>query len=299
MNDVPRARQMLERALELDPRFAEARAWHGYTSLLMVTSGASNDSGWIYKAEEEIRAALAENPECGRAHSALAAVYYHQGRKEQSAQEARRAMDLDPTARDGPLWMGNYHELNGEYAQGEAIMRKLLDRDPLLFPARMRLAEYLRQQGKVAEAIREQEKILEQDPQNTYALGYLAQTQLTAGQAAKARETLERVGVEDLKNYRVRLMRALVYAGEGKTEEARRELDAEVLKAFQYGSVVLTVAECYALLGDKAQALEWLERAVRAGDDRAAWFERDPLLAAVRNEPRFRQIVESIRNRKR
>jgi Tfp pilus assembly protein PilF len=297
--DLPRVRQMLERALELDPRFAEARAWHGFTSLLMVRSGASSDSGWIYKAEEEIRAALAEDPQCGRAHSALAAVYLYQGRKEQLAEEARRAMELDPTDVDGPMWMGSYHELNGEYAQGEAIMRKLLDRDPLFFPARMNLGEYFRQQGKVAEAIREQEKILEQDPQSIYALGYLAQAYLTVGGPAKARQALERVGAEDRKNYRVRLAWALVYAGEGKAEEARRELDAEVLKASQYGSVVLTVAEVYALLEDPGQALDWLERAVRAGDDRAAWFERDPLLAAVRNEPRFRQILESIRSRKR
>ena len=297
--DLPRGRQMLERALELDPRFAEARAWHGFTSLLMVDTGASNDSGWIYKAEEEIRAALAEDPQCGRAHSALAAVYYYQGRKEQLAQEARRAIELDPTDVDGPIWMGNYHELNGEYAQAEAIMRKLLDRDPLFIAARMNLGEYLRQQGKVAEAIREQEKILEQDPQNFYALGFLAQAYLTVGDAAKARQALERVGAENRKNYRVRLAWALVDAAEGKAEAARRELDAEVLKASQYGSVVLMVAECYALLGDKAQALDWLERAVRAGDDRAAWFEQDPLLAAVRGESRFRQIVESIRNRKR
>ena len=50
----------------------------------------------------------------------------------------------------------------------------------------------------------------------------------------------------------------------------------------------------YAVLGEKAKSLEWLERAVRAGDERAEWFQRDPLLANVRREPRFQQILDSI-----
>ena len=80
--DLPRARQMLERALALDATFAEARAWYGFTFLLMIDTGKSNDSKWIYQAEEELRQALKDNPNSARAHSALAAVYFYSGRKE-------------------------------------------------------------------------------------------------------------------------------------------------------------------------------------------------------------------------
>jgi hypothetical protein len=74
-------------------------------------------------------------------------------------------------------------------------------------------------------------------------------------------------------------------------------MDDEVLK---YGELLFftsNVAEFYAVLGDRAKAVEWLDRAVRAGDERADWFERDPLLASIRQEPRFRQIVDGIRHR--
>jgi hypothetical protein len=33
---------------------------------------------------------------------------------------------------------------------------------------------------------------------------------------------------------------------------------------------------------------------VRNGDERAEWFQRDPLLENIRHEPRFKQILESI-----
>ena len=42
--DVPRCRAMLARALELDPHFAEARAWYGFTNWLILDAGYSNDS---------------------------------------------------------------------------------------------------------------------------------------------------------------------------------------------------------------------------------------------------------------
>lgn len=45
--DLPRARTMLERALDIDLKFAEARAWYGFTFVLEIDTGFSNDSGFL------------------------------------------------------------------------------------------------------------------------------------------------------------------------------------------------------------------------------------------------------------
>jgi hypothetical protein len=74
-------------------------------------------------------------------------------------------------------------------------------------------------------------------------------------------------------------------------------MNAEVLKYGELINVASNVAEFYAVLGDRAKALDWLDRAVRVGDERADWFERNPLLANIRQEPRFREIVDGIRSR--
>ena len=58
--DLARAKKMLERALEIDPKFAEARAWYGFTFVLEIDSGYSNNTSLLYKAEEELRRALQE-----------------------------------------------------------------------------------------------------------------------------------------------------------------------------------------------------------------------------------------------
>ena len=112
--DLPEMRKMLERAIELDPHFAQGRAEYGFTHALMFIGGQSNDSGWLYKAEEEIRRALKDDPHNGRAHSALAGVYLVGGRKELVPAEVEKA--LQDNARDAAAYgfLQNYHQLNGD-----------------------------------------------------------------------------------------------------------------------------------------------------------------------------------------
>ncbi len=293
--DLPHARQMLERALTIDPQFAAARAEYGFTYLLLIDSGSSNDTSVLYKAEEELRRTLQDDPTSARAHSALAAVYLYQGRKELMPQEAEKALALDPNNLDALNWLQNYHDLNGEHAAAEALARRMLELSPTFFPARMNLGEIRRELGDAAGAIREQEKVLEQDPQNIFALVYLGRTYLEAGDLRRARETLARIPTEQRGNFQARLAWAVLLAREGKRAEARKEMDEEVLK---YGAVVpnLTamLAQFYAGIGDEEKALDWLDRAVRGGDERLEWFLRDPLLGGIRDHPRFQQIADSI-----
>ena len=297
--DLPRARQMLERALELDPHFAEARAWYGFSHLLMIDGGFSNDSGWIYKAEEEERRALEDDPNSGRAHSALAAIYLYQGRKELVPPEAEKALALNPDDLDALNWLQNYHDLSGDHAAAEALCRRMLERSPTFFPARANLGDIRRELGDTAGAVREEEKVLEVDVHNSWALVSLARAYMEAGDSPRARSSLERVPAAQRRNFVVRLAWAVLLAREGKRAEARKEMDEEVLK---YAAVVpnftAMVAEFYASLGDKGKALEWVDRAVRNGDERLEYFQRDPLLANIRNEPRFKQILDSITYRR-
>ena len=172
-DDLPQTRLMLERALQLDPHFAEARGWYGFTHVLMFDAGYSNDTSWLYNAEEELRQALRDDPGLARVHSALAAVYLHQGRKELVPLEVERAVKVRPEDNEALEWLVEYHRLNGENAAALALAKRVLQREPLFFPARMSMGEILRTQGDTTGAIREHEKILEQAPKSTYGIWYL------------------------------------------------------------------------------------------------------------------------------
>jgi Flp pilus assembly protein TadD len=152
--------------------------------------------------------------------------------------------------------------------------------------------------GDAAGSIREQQKIIDQDPKSWYALTMMAMACMTQGNVAKAREMLTTARTLEPENYQGRVLWALQLAIEGRRAEALEAMNAEVLKYGELISVASNVAEFYAVLGDRAKALDWLDRAVRAGDERAEWFERNPLLATIRTDTRFRQIVDGIRSRR-
>ncbi len=93
--DLPRARQLLEKALALDPRFAHARAWYGFTDVLLIDSGLSNDTSLLYKAEGELQQALRDDPYSARAHASLASGLYLPGPSgpgEDRSQQSHRAL---------------------------------------------------------------------------------------------------------------------------------------------------------------------------------------------------------------
>lgn len=58
--------------------------------------------------------------------------------------------------------------------------------------------------------------------------------------------------------------------------------------AYQYASI-------YADWGNSARALEWLDTALRVHDSGLIFLKTDPLMDSVRNEPRFRAVMQELR----
>lgn len=298
--DMPRWEKMLEKALEADPCFAEARAWLGFAYWLADVNGLAPEPGWSYKAEEELRQALEDDPECARVHSAFAAMYLAQGRKEMVPGEVEKALRLLPGEPDTLHWLAMYHNLNGEAGVAKDLYRGIVERHPLFFPARMMYGEILRQEGDIAGALREHERVLEQDPQNMLSLDYAARADMDGGDLAGARRYFDQMRPAERQGFFVRVCEGILTALEGRREEALALVGARV-QEWMSGNLLFAAegATFFAALGETTKALDWLDRAVRLGDERAEYFARNPLLAGLRDQPRFRQILASLEWRRK
>lgn len=225
----------------------------------------------------------------------MAALYFYQGRKDLMREEAERAIKIDPQDKDAKVWLAQYYKSNGDFSTAKTLLDQLLKQDPLYFPPRMTLGEIYRTEGDYPAAIRELDKILEQDPKNIYALQKISRVFIDMNDLGQARARLESIPAGERQDYDMTMTWALLLALEGKKADALKKMDAEALKFAAVAPLsTLSAAEFYAVLGRSKEALDWLERAVRSGDDRAEWFQRDPLLAGVRGDPRFKQILDSI-----
>ncbi len=136
-------------------------------------------------------------------------------------------------------------------------------------------------------------------PNNISAISNLTFAYLDSGDLEKTRTLLEDRRSLFSKNYLWRQLWALLLAVEGHRDEALQTMDQDTLKfaAAAFPSTI-GVAEFYAVIGDASKAIEWLERTVRNGDERTAWFRRSPRLEHVRADPRFQQIIDSVESRR-
>jgi serine/threonine protein kinase len=67
-SDGAQMQRMIQHALEMDPKFAAARAEYAFSFVVQILGGVSNDAALLYKADQEIRQALRNDPASGHAH---------------------------------------------------------------------------------------------------------------------------------------------------------------------------------------------------------------------------------------
>jgi len=288
-----RARSMLDRALQLDPNFTDARAYYGLTYIIAVEGGISNDPGDIFLAEKELRRAEKEDPQLALAHAMLGAAHFFHGQMDLAGEEYQQAR-ATPGDLAGEVWPLIQARFLGDEGAARAA-QKLVESESLFWPFRYVLGELLREQGKTAEAMREYEPALEESSQNSTVLLCVARAYLDAGDLPQARHALERLRPQDAPNFRVRMTKAQLHAVEGKRALALEEMDDELLRyADLWPFAALDAAEVYAAMGETDKAIKWIDRSMSKGDGRVDWLRIDPLLANVRQDQRFEQILSSM-----
>lgn len=78
-------------------------------------------------------------------------------------------------------------------------------------------------------------------------------------------------------------------------ERAATALTQAIEHVSNRGSAMYNLACTYALKGDRALGLEWLEKSISAGFDNPDKLREDPDIASLRGEPRFKEIQELSR----
>jgi non-specific serine/threonine protein kinase len=95
-----------------------------------------------------------------------------------------------------------------------------------------------------------------------------------------------------------RLGFALALTLQGRKQEALLILQDPKIEVWARSDLGYSffVGECYALLGHKIEALDWLENAVDRGFVNFPMLhEYDPFLANIRGEPRFQKLMERVK----
>ena len=287
-----RAAEALEQAVALDPGYAPAWASLAYAAFWRVQFETTGPEQAAYTARARAAAekAVALAPDLPEAYAVRGFLRLNQGWNWQGAEaDFQRALSLG----SGDTEVMRLHARfvvagQGRLSEGIEELRRTVARDPLSAAARANLGTLLSYQRHYEEAVASLRQSLEITPDNAIALCMLSHDQVQLGQAEAGLATARLI-----KEPGWRLLGETIALWRlGRRPEADRLL-AE-LEAREGDTMAVQIATALALRGDRAGALDWLERAHRQEDGGLTDMALDPAFDLLREEPRFKAILVKL-----
>ena len=125
------ARDLLEKAIELDPNYAEAYALLANVYLAEHRFDANPRADPIERALKMALKAIELDPQSAYAHCWLAIVHFFRKDNGKFEAEAQRALDVNPNDPEILAEVGHYLSFMGEYERGIALSKRAQQLNPL------------------------------------------------------------------------------------------------------------------------------------------------------------------------
>jgi TolB-like protein/DNA-binding winged helix-turn-helix (wHTH) protein/tetratricopeptide (TPR) repeat protein len=209
---LPRARGAALRALEIDPRLAEAHASLAWTTLVYDRDLAS--------AEQGFRRAIALNPGYASAHQWYAFCLKAAGRHDEAMREVRRAQELDPLSLIINAVVAWHHYYARQYDDAIAQARRVAARDPTFSRVYSYLGWSLLEKGEYAPALEALQKATDLFGNSPARRAEMAHALAVAGRTAEARRVLEEMTTLARTQYVESDLIARIHVGLGDRDRA-------------------------------------------------------------------------------
>jgi serine/threonine-protein kinase len=283
-----------ERAVALDPLYAEAYAALGETHGLLPIYARTPPREAVPRAKEMARRALELDEGLGAAWSVQAFLACRYEYDFASAERAfRQAIALNPGYSTAYDWFGICLAQMGRFDEAVAMGEQALKYDPLSLIITADHGQRLLMARRLDEAVGLLQRLTATAPafyRGHYFLGqaHLARKDYPAAAAAFARA----VSLEATDLTQAGLAHA--YARMGRSGDARALLEKLTAESRTTYVSAWAMANVHAGLGEPDPAFEWLYRAYDERSEGLARAAADPLLDPIRDDPRFPVLLRRI-----
>ncbi|HYU40875.1 MAG TPA: winged helix-turn-helix domain-containing protein [Vicinamibacteria bacterium] len=287
-----------QRAIAADPD--DARAYSGLADCYSALGASSVVGGLpprqaVPEAKAAALKALQIDGTLAEAHNSLAMVHLlYDWDLAASEREFRRALELDPDYTTADHWYSHTLTVLGRTDESLAESKRALELEPLNLAVGSHLGWHYLYARQYDQAIEQFRKTLELDPAFPPAQRYAAWAYLQKGMRQEAIASLRAALGLLGRNPEVEgeLGHALGVAG--RRAEALAMLEGLRQLSSTRGVSPYSIALVHGGLGDRDQALAWLEKAYVERSDYMPYLSREPMLDGLRSDPRFAALVRRI-----
>jgi len=298
--DMLAAMQMFQKALEIDPNYALAYAGLGDSYYQMIDKNFDTDRSWLVKSEEASRRALSIDPFCAEAYKALANALARQKKFNSAKRSLERALEIDPNFAPAHINLSYAYMALGDFQEAERRLQLARQLDPSIPFSLFLLAMLHLRLGNLDKAESLAHQVLKVGESTFYVIvGHeiLSNVYLYQRQFDKALEHAQKALELNPKNPMAIIRLAVIYAAQGKTEEALEKLN-EVLAAKTFHEIIsLKIIELYALLDDRDEVYRWTRRGFE--ESQLEWYalEYNPFLEKFRQESEFQKLLAEAKEK--
>lgn len=303
-DETEEAIQVLQEAITIDPSFAEAHALLARSFIRMAfnfSEGAARKR-FLENAEVAIEGALDLQPDLAEGHFARGLLLWTHAKgfpHEQAIRSYKRSLRSNPHADE------THHQLSMVYGHigmlDEALdaVNRAIEINPNNTMARFRVSNYLSWQGKYSEAL----SVLKTVPRDVSPMlvdRVRAEALIHLGRTDEAEAIVDQY----LKSHpddvggSFTSTKALVLALHGDDPGA----DSAIKRCSGMGRgfghfhhTAYNIASAFAVLGETKKSLKWLEITADDGFPCVTYFEVDSNLDNLRRQPRYVELVASIK----
>jgi tetratricopeptide (TPR) repeat protein len=261
-----------------------------------VNAAIRTDAQDIEQAEECATNVFALNPDSGAGHALLGMIRQSQGRPAEAIASFRRALAADPTNVYALGELGRVYGQIGRDRDSAALMQQARNEDPL---STINAHGYLWtavMSGNHDLVVEQAPRVLRSMPEFALVRWDLAVALIQEDRLDEARAVLDAAPPEKVPTIAGRLCVFLKLALEGKRAEARTCVGDSLLacaRNVEYWSWL--VAEGYACLGDRDDALDWLENATRRGFVHYPYLSRSRTFRSLHDDTRFQDLLSRVK----
>ncbi len=278
------------RAIEIDPDYSLAYAGLADTYLLLTGWKFISPAEGYPKARDFALKALSIDNSLAEANTALAEIYWKYERNfRQSDLLYKRTIEISQNYAHAYDSYANYLWCIGKHMEAREQINKAKDLDPLSKAIYVRSASQYYHDGLLLNALSDLEKVLEIDPEfaeANYLLFFLYRKMEMWDQSFNAFKKIKKV----IKDERVV---DEIYQSSG--------IDGILYYLIDWGkqnnsSLSYHIAEYYVLLGQKKEALSWLEKLVNGEYlvDDVLYVLNNSHFKNLRNDPEFKEMFGEI-----